>query len=177
MNSIGGQVLPAGPAIVLWSITPKMLSVVIMLLDCEAQHPCKLLSKLMLSSRRFGQVEEVQLPQAVMGGPTELAFVVRIFMQEMRDRDVLVPGDSVKRWFTLFTVIAVCVHEADAPVVDGVELGVPVPLIVMPLPETEIPLVHVHDPAGIMITSPLPAVCVGPLMTAFTSLKLQEAAV
>jgi hypothetical protein len=35
---------------------------------------------------------------------------------------------------------------------------------------TVMPEVHVHDPAGILIVSPLTAVRVRPLMTAFTSL-------
>ena len=37
--------------------------------------------------------------------------------------------------------------------------------------------VHVQMPDGMTIVSPFAAVCVGPLMTAFTSLSLQVAAV
>src|SRR4051794_38124496 len=108
-----------------------MLSVVITLLDCEAQHPCKLLSKVMLSSRKLGQVEELQVPQAVMGGPMEDGFVVRIFIHETRVKEGLVPGDSVSMFPTLLTVMAVCVHEAEVPVLDGVEFGMPAPAMVM----------------------------------------------
>src|SRR5262249_7397738 len=50
--------------------------------------------------------------------------------------------------------------------------------MVMPIPlGTVMPPVHVHDPEGIWIVSPSTAVCVGPLMTALTSLRLHDAAV
>jgi hypothetical protein len=50
--------------------------------------------------------------------------------------------------------------------------------MVIPMPlGTVIPEVQVHDPAGMMIVSPSTAVCIGPLMTAFTSIWLQDAAV
>lgn len=54
--------------------------------------------------------------------------------------------------------------------VPGVELGVPLPRMAIPTPLGAVmPVVQVHDPAGILIVSPFTAVCVGPLMTAFTS--------
>jgi hypothetical protein len=74
-------------------------------------------------------------------------------------------------------VIIVWLHEADAPWALALELGVPVPVMVMPMPDTLMPEVQVHDPAGMTTTSPSTAVCVGPWMTAFTSLWLQEVAV
>jgi hypothetical protein len=50
--------------------------------------------------------------------------------------------------------------------------------MVMPMPlGTVTPVVQVHVPEGRLIVSPLTAVCVGPLITAFTALWLQEAAV
>jgi len=68
------------------------------------------------------------------------------------------------------SVITVTVQEALAPVVAAVEFGVPVPVIVIPMPGgTTMPLVHVQDPAGMMMVSPLTATRVGPLMTALTS--------
>ena len=74
--------------------------------------------------------------------------------------------------------MAVAAHEVGAPSVPGEPLGAPLPVIVMPMLEgTIIPVVQVHEPAGMTIVSPLTATCVGPLMTAFTSLRLQEAAV
>jgi|SRR6516162_4460739 hypothetical protein len=55
---------------------------------------------------------------------------------------------------------------------------VPAPMIVIPIPAgTLMPEAQVHEPAGILITSPSTAVCVGPFITAFTSLLLQVAAV
>jgi hypothetical protein len=75
-------------------------------------------------------------------------------------------------------VMVVPLHEELAPVVEGVEFGVPAPTIEIPmLPGTVIPVVQVHDPEGILIMSPSTAVCVGPLMIALTALWLQEAAV
>src|SRR5579859_3881441 len=56
--------------------------------------------------------------------------------------------------------------------------GVPEPMMEIPIPlGTVIPLVHAHEPAGIWIVSPSTALCMGPLMTAFTFDWLQEAAV
>jgi hypothetical protein len=57
--------------------------------------------------------------------------------------------------------------------------GVPVPVMSIPLPLIVIPEVHVQgEPVGGMtIVSPFTAVWVGPLMTAFTSARLHEAAV
>lgn len=69
-------------------------------------------------------------------------------------------------------------HEALAPVVVGVEFGVPFPIMVIPTPlGTLIPEVQVQEPGGMLMVSPLTAVCVGPLMMAFTSDQLQDAAV
>jgi len=75
-------------------------------------------------------------------------------------------------------VMVVPLHEELAPVVEAAELGVPAPTIEIPmLLGTVIPVVQVHDPAGILIVSPSTAVCVGPLITALTALWLHEAAV
>jgi hypothetical protein len=67
----------------------------------------------------------------------------------------------------------VCWQVELAPGSPGVLFGVPVPVIVMASPlRTVIAEVHCELPpehAGIMIVSPFTAVCVGPLMTAFTS--------
>jgi hypothetical protein len=63
-----------------------------------------------------------------------------------------------------------------APKVPGPVFGVPIPVSVIPT-EIDNPLVQVQVPAGMMIVSPATAVCVGPVMTALTSLRLQEAAV
>jgi hypothetical protein len=47
-------------------------------------------------------------------------------------------------------VIAVWLQDELGPIVAAVELGVPVPAMVMPIFDgTEMPLDHVHDPAGI----------------------------
>jgi hypothetical protein len=74
--------------------------------------------------------------------------------------------------------MVVSLHEELAPVVEAVELGMPAPTIEIPMPcGTVRPVVHVHDPDGMLTTSPSTAVCIGPLMTAFTSLWLQEWAV
>ena len=60
-------------------------------------------------------------------------------------------------------VIAVLLHEADAPVTLGLELGVPLPCMVIPIPAgTVMFAVHVQEPGGMMMVSPLAAVCVGP---------------
>src|SRR6202035_680425 len=54
----------------------------------------------------------------------------------------------------------------------------PAPMMEMPIPlGTVIPLVQVQEPAGILMVSPLTAVCLGPLIIAFTSDRLQDAAV
>jgi hypothetical protein len=94
----------------------------------------------------------------------------RIFMHEMRVSEAVAPGRAANMLLTpLARVIAVAVQDAEAPLVLGVPLGVPLPIIVMPSPTgMVIPEVHVHEPAGMLITSPSTAVCVGPLMTAFT---------
>jgi Mn2+/Fe2+ NRAMP family transporter len=61
-------------------------------------------------------------------------------------------------------VIEVCLQDADASIISGVLLGVPVPVIVIPLLlGTEIPPVQVQEPAGIIIVSPSAATCTGPL--------------
>jgi hypothetical protein len=71
----------------------------------------------------------------------------------------------------------VALHEALAPVVVGVEFGVPLPIIVIPiLLGTVIPLCHVQRPAGIWMVSPFTAVWSGPLITALTSDSWHEAA-
>lgn len=74
-------------------------------------------------------------------------------------------------------VDAMLVELVPAPLVEGPVFGVPDPMMEMPTPEIVIPELHEQEPAGIMIVSPLTAVCVGPLMTAFTSEVLQDEAV
>jgi hypothetical protein len=66
-----------------------------------------------------------------------------------------------------------------APLVPPPVLGVPVPVMSIPTPEIVIPEVQAQgEPVvGMIIVSPFTAVCVGPLMTAFTSDRLHEAAV
>ncbi len=61
-----------------------------------------------------------------------------------------------------------CVFEVPAPNVLGVVFGDPLPMSVIPTVIVT-PEVQVQVPAGIWMTSPATAVCVGPLMTAFTS--------
>jgi hypothetical protein len=47
-------------------------------------------------------------------------------------------------------VMAVAVQDTDAPVVLGVLFGVPLPRMLMPIPDdTTIPEVHVQEPDGI----------------------------
>src|SRR5882724_5793170 len=71
-------------------------------------------------------------------------------------------------------------QEDDGTVMPDVELGVPLPAIVMPIFDgTVMPVevVQVQEPEGIWMISPSTAVCVGPLMTASTSAREQVAAV
>jgi hypothetical protein len=66
----------------------------------------------------------------------------------------------------------VALHELLAPVVEGLEFGVPLPMIVIPiLLGTAIPLAHVQTPGGSWMVSPFAAVWSGPLITALTSLS------
>ena len=69
------------------------------------------------------------------------------------------------------------VFEVPAPNVAAPVLGVPVPVMSIPPPLIVMPEVQVQLPAGMIIVSPFTAVWVGPLMTAFTSERLHEAAV
>jgi hypothetical protein len=68
------------------------------------------------------------------------------------------------------SMISVAVQELDAPVLLASDCGVPEPMRVNPTPllGTKLEL-HVQVPEGILIVSPLTTLCVGPLMTAFTS--------
>ena len=76
-------------------------------------------------------------------------------------------------------------QEAEAPVVEPSEFGVPFPLIVMPIFDgTLMPEFHVQEPAGMTMMSPSTAVCPPPthvppvlLMHSFTSPREQELAV
>jgi hypothetical protein len=99
-------------------------------------------------------------------------------MQEMRDVEFPNCGAILKPT-TLAKVMLVPLHEALGPNVAAVELGVPVPVIVMPIPDgTVMPLAHVvGEHGGMMMMSPSTAVCVGPLITALTLAWLQLAAV
>jgi len=97
---------------------------------------------------------------------------VRISIQETRDVELPYSGDIlIKLPDESSSVITVPIAQEElAPVVVAVELGVPLPMIVIPiLLGTVIPVVQVHEPLGILMVSPLIAVCVGPLITAFTS--------
>ena len=81
------------------------------------------------------------------------------------------------RWLELPPMLStITVLRVPDPKVLGPVFGVPLPVSVIPT-EMESPLVQVQVPAGMIIVSPATAVCVGPLMTAFTSLGLQDAAV
>jgi hypothetical protein len=76
------------------------------------------------------------------------------------------------------SVITVAVQDESGRYVDVLLDGLPLPMMEIPIPlRTIIPLVQVQDPTGMMMVSPLTAVCVGPFMTAFTSLRLHDAAV
>ena len=129
-----------------------------------------------LSTRRFGQPPVVQVPMMTKTMP-----VVPPGCISMQDiLEVLFPtwGLIVKALTPPFIVMFVAVQEAEAVKVAAVELGVPEPMIVIPmLLGTTIPLAQVQDPDGILMMSPSTAVCVGPLMIALTSTWLQEAAV
>jgi hypothetical protein len=126
--------------------------------------------------RRLGQPLKAQVPniEAAMPEPEP----EDICIQEIRvvafpyagvGRNAVMPSD---------TVMLVAVQEELAPVVEEPELAVPLPMMVIPmLLGNVIPLVQVQVPDGILIKSPLTAACVGPLMTAFTSIWLQDAAV
>jgi hypothetical protein len=99
-------------------------------------------------------------------------------MQERRLVEFPYEGAIRKAVMPLVTVMAVPLQDEDAPVVVGSELGVPLPAMVIPiLLGTFTPEVQEQLPAGMLMVSPSMAVCVGPLMTAFTSLCLHEAAV
>jgi hypothetical protein len=81
-------------------------------------------------------------------------------------------GAEVIRYveFPALSIIFVAVQDADAPVEPAPELGVPAPVKVNPTPlgmdKREF---HVQVPDGTLIVSPLTTLCVGPLITAFTS--------
>jgi hypothetical protein len=109
-----------------------------------------------------------------------------MFMQESRIVALPYVGVAWKAVMPPVRVIVVPLEQDElAPVVEEVELGVPLPRIATPMPlGTVRPLVQVQEPEGILIMSPFTAVCVlgvhvpDPLlMHALTSLKLQEAAV
>jgi hypothetical protein len=77
-----------------------------------------------------------------------------------------------------FTMISVAVQELAAPVAVPPEAGVPEPISVRPIFAGGTRFdVQVQVPDGTVIISPSTALWVGPLMTAFTSLWLQDAAV
>jgi hypothetical protein len=145
--------------------------------------PWKLPSKVTLSIRKLGQVDELHVPCTATGEVMELVPIplcATIFMHEMRDSELPEVGCSKNMLppEVRSSVMTVAVQDEDAPVVLAPLCGVPVPLMVMPMPlGTVTPVVQVHVPEGRLIVSPLTAVCVGPLITAFTALWLQEAAV
>lgn len=140
----------------------------------------------MLSIRRFGHPLEVQVPRTLkaMAGPELYTMVIQ------ERRVVELPYCGVKANALVVAVgarvrvVSLAQDEDGAAVLDP-EFGVPAPVIVMPIFDgTVIPLVQVHEPDGIWITSPSTAVCAPPtqvpplpLMQAFTSPTAQEFAV
>ena len=77
---------------------------------------------------------------------------------------------------TVFTVPAPQPAVTD-PLHVGFVFGDPDPMMLMPMPAgMTIPVCQVQEPEGISIVSPSTALCVGPLITAFTSDCLHEAA-
>src|ERR1700733_6769170 len=77
---------------------------------------------------------------------------------------------------TVFTVPAPQPAVTD-PLHVGFVFGEPEPITLMPMPfGIATPTFQVQEPAGILIVSPSTALCVGPLITAFTSDCLHEAA-
>jgi hypothetical protein len=87
---------------------------------------------------------------------------------------LIVRSDPLLNW----SVITVAVQDESGRYVDVLLDGLPLPMMEIPIPlRTVIPLVQVQDPAGIIMMSPSTAVCVRPLMTAFTSDLLHDAAV
>jgi hypothetical protein len=103
-----------------------------------------------------------------------------ICKQDIRVNELLKTGEANNMFMEVLrlNVIDVEVQDADAPLVAGVTLGVPVPFIVMPIPlGIVIPPLQVHAPDGITIVSPSTAVWIGPLTILFTSVRLHVAAV
>jgi hypothetical protein len=94
-----------------------------------------------------------------------------MFMQEIRIVELPYRGDAeIMLWPEVVHVIVVFEQDELAPVTLASSLGVPLPMIDIPLPErTVMPVDQLQEPAGIWMASPSTAVCVGPLMTAFTS--------
>ena len=99
-------------------------------------------------------------------------------MQEILDRELPNVGAIESAGPTKFMVSAVELQDALAPTADAAELGVPAPVIVIPmLLFTAMGAVQVQLPAGMLIMSPSMAWCgtIGgvvppvPLMTSFTS--------
>src|SRR3984957_20983345 len=77
---------------------------------------------------------------------------------------------------TVFTVPAPQPAVTD-PLHVGFVFGEPEPITLMPMPfGIATPTFQVQEPAGILIVSPSTALCVGPLITAFTSVCWHEAA-
>lgn len=101
----------------------------------------------MLSTRRFGQPLDVHLPRTLKATPEPLPEAM--FMQESRVVEFPYSGSKVKSVTPPVTVIDVLVQDEDAPVVPEPDCGVPVPVIVIPMPEgTVIPLDQVQEPEG-----------------------------
>src|ERR1700733_5806688 len=100
-------------------------------------------------------------------------------IQERRLVELPKAGAIRKAIMPLVTVIVVSLaQDEEAPTVVGSELGVPFPVMVIPMPlGTLMPEAQVQFPEGMLMVSPSLAVCVGPLMTAFTFFWVQSTAV
>ena len=166
---------------VLWSATPNMFDTTAKL-SSEIPIPAQLEGPVILSMRRFGHPLDVQVPITWIGlDEFPFAPLGTNFMQEIRV--VAAPKTGVKENIGAFAVgvavyvISVALQEELAPLVDGLESGAPLPIIVIPiLLGTAIPVAHVQRPGGSWMVSPLTAVWSGPLITALTSLNWQVAA-
>lgn len=164
---------------VLWSTTPNTLSITTRPPDTGLSHvPAE---KFMLSTRKFAQPLEVHVPLNSIG--PEMEFVPAPDADRVSNSILAVCPKlrlvKAKRMPGLLILSIIVVFEVPAPVVPPPVFGVPVPVMSIPLPLIVIPEVHVQgEPVGGMtIVSPFTAVWVGPLMTAFTSARLHEAAV
>ena len=154
----------------LWSTTPNMLFTI----EKAASEICVLPQvegMVRLSSLKFGHPLDVQVPLICTGEDLGVLPLGAISMQERRMVAFPYTGEKEnKAPLLMLSVICVAVQDESGRNADGLPEGVPVPMIVIPMPPgTTMPLVQMQVPDGITIVSPLTALCVEPLMTAFTS--------